>query len=51
LIVGLCLTNAGAAGGVYLLLFAEGRNVRLPISAGFTLAVGAMWLYADLTEA
>jgi hypothetical protein len=51
LIVGLCLTIAGAVSGVYLLFFAQGWNVWMLISAGFAVAVGAMWLYADLTEA
>jgi hypothetical protein len=50
LIVCLCLTIAGALGGLYLLFFAQGWNVWLLISAGFALTVGAMWLYADLTE-
>jgi hypothetical protein len=49
--VALCLTIAGAAGGLYLLLFAQGWSLWLLISAGFALTVGAMWLYADFTDA
>jgi hypothetical protein len=50
LIVALGLTVTGAAGGLYLLLFAQTWNVWMLITAGFALTVRAMWLYADLTD-
>jgi hypothetical protein len=51
LLLALCLTIAGAAALIYLLVFAAGWKGWIVMAAGGLFAAGVMWLYSDFIDA
>jgi len=51
LIVAMLLTIAGLAGVIWFLFFDLFYSYPMAGASGFVLAVGAMWLYSDFTDA
>jgi hypothetical protein len=51
LFLALALTGTSGFAFVYLLFFAKGFKVWMPVTAGMLLLVGLYWLWADFINA